>query len=36
MQAFKGKELHPIAILECKFDGNIFAIRSEAPLMTFG
>ena len=34
-QAFKGRELHPIAILECKFSVKIFAIKSEAPLITF-
>ena len=35
-QAFKGRELQPIAILECKFTEKIFAIKSEAPLITFG
>ena len=33
--AFKGKELHTIAILECKFSENIFVIKFDAPLITF-
>ena len=27
--------MHPIAILECRFAENIFAIRSDAPLTIF-
>ena len=34
-QAFKGRELQPIAILECKFTEKIFVIKSDAPLITF-
>ena len=34
-QAFSGNELQPMAILECKFTENIFAIKSDAPLITF-